>query len=106
MRPTRILGIAPYEGMRAIMLSIAESMPDVEMTAFVGDLETGVALAAQYAGKADVILSRGGTAELIRQQATLPIVEIELSAYDILRSIKLAENTNSHLIAVVLVGVI
>lgn len=96
MRPTRILGIAPYEGMRAIMLSIAESMPDVEMTAFVGDLETGVALAAQYAGKADVILSRGGTAELIRQQATLPIVEIELSAYDILRSIKLAENTNSH----------
>lgn len=29
MRPIRILGIAPYESMRGLMLSIAETMPDV-----------------------------------------------------------------------------
>lgn len=97
MRPTRILGIAPYEGMRNLMLSIAQNMPDVEMTAFVGDLEPGAAIASQYTSNTiDVILSRGGTAELIRQHTTLPVVEVELSVYDILRSLKLAESTSSQ----------
>lgn len=97
MRPTRILGIAPYEGMRNLMVSIAQNMPDVEMTAFVGDLEPGAAIASHYTSNTiDVILSRGGTAELIRQHTTLPVVEVELSVYDILRSLKLAESTSNQ----------
>lgn len=97
MRPTRILGIAPYEGMRTLMLSIAADMPDVALTAFVGDLEPGAAIAQHYTmDDFDVILSRGGTAELIREQTLLPVVEIDLSVYDILRAIKLAEATSSQ----------
>lgn len=96
-RPTRILGIAPYEGMRSLMVSIAETMPGVEMTAFVGDLEPGVTIVSQYTeSTVDVVLSRGGTAEMIRSHTTIPVVEIELSVYDILRSLKLAESTSSR----------
>lgn len=97
MAVTRILGIAPYEGMRSLMVQLAAEMEDVELTAFVGDLEPGAAIAARYTDKdIDVILSRGGTAELLRQKTTLPVVEIELSMYDILRSIRLAQSSNSR----------
>jgi transcriptional regulator with PAS, ATPase and Fis domain len=55
-------------------------------------MQTGAAIASRYTpDDFDVILSRGGTAEMIRRQSSLPVVEITLSAYDILRSIKLAE---------------
>lgn len=40
----------------------------------------------------DVILSRGGTAKLIRSAVDLPVAEISISGYDILRTIKLAQN--------------
>lgn len=97
MRPIRILGIAPYEGMRNLMISIAADMPDVALTAYVGDLEPGAAIAAQYtADDFDVILSRGGTTELIRKRSPLPVVDIELSVYDILRAMKLAEGSTSR----------
>lgn len=97
MSITRILGIAPYEGMQNQMIQMAAAMPDVELTAFVGDMEPGAAIASRYTDRdIDVIISRGGTAELIRQKTKLPVVEIELSMYDILRSIRLAEGSNSR----------
>lgn len=96
MKKTRILGIAPYEGMRTLMIQLAKEMEDVEMTAYVGDLETGASIVRQHAGDGfDVILSRGGTAELIRTQTWLPVVEIELSLYDLLRAMRLAEISNT-----------
>lgn len=97
MKRTRVLGIAPYEGMRNLMVQLAEKMEDVCLTSFVGDLEHGASIAAQYSAEDfDVILSRGGTAELIRQKTDLPVVDIELSVYDILRSIRLAESSGNR----------
>lgn len=97
MRNTRVLGIAPYAGMRNLMMQLAEQMDDISLTAYVGDLEPGAAIAEQYtADDFDVILSRGGTAELIRQKTNLPVIDIELSVYDILRSIRLAESGGNH----------
>lgn len=43
----------------------------------------------------DCIISRGGTATLIRQVTDLPVVEIHISVYDVLRTMKLAENYSS-----------
>nr|PZN07078.1 MAG: propionate catabolism operon regulatory protein PrpR [Caldicoprobacter oshimai] len=40
----------------------------------------------------DAVISRGGTARLIEQVTDIPVVDISLSVYDILRAIKLAEN--------------
>lgn len=96
MEPIRILGIAPYEGIAHLMRQAAEKRHDISLTVYVGDLSDGVDLATAHADadRFDVILSRGGTAELIRQHTTLPVIDIPLSVYDILRSIKLAENHN------------
>lgn len=92
-RKIRILGIAPYEGMKTIMQNIAKTREDLELDVYVGDLNTGVEIARRnFHSDYDVIISRGGTAQLIGQATSIPVIEVTLSVYDILRAIKLAEN--------------
>lgn len=96
MKKIRILGIAPYEGIKQLMQQTAAKRNDVELDVFIGDLHDGAAIASRYTeGDLDVIISRGGTAELIRKTTAFPVVDIQLSVYDIFRSIKLAENYTS-----------
>lgn len=89
----RILGIAPYEGMQSAMERAAENTPGVHLDVFIGDLEAGAAIVREHQSEDyDCIISRGGTARLIQQVTNIPVVEIEVSVYDVLRTIKLAEN--------------
>lgn len=90
---TRILGIAPYDGMRTAMEQAAQAYPDVKLDVYTGDMEDGQAIVQQIPPNTyDCIISRGGTAALIRQVTDLPVVDIQLSVYDVLRTMKLAEN--------------
>ena len=68
----------------------------LQIDVHVGNLTVGAEIAAAQTAleEYDVILSRGGTAEAIRRCTDLKVVDIPLSVYDILRSIKLAENHN------------
>lgn len=99
MEEIRILGIAPFESIRAAMERVArEAFPEVRFEAYTGDLEEGVKIAQRLVNENesyDVVISRGGTAELLKQKLTMPVVEITFSVYDILRAIKMAENYNS-----------
>ena len=96
MEKTKILGIAPYEGILTLMKQVSEKRDDIELTAYVGDLKKGLDITSKYTvNDFDVIVSRGGTAELIQETSSIPVVEIQLSVYDILRSIKLAQNINN-----------
>ncbi|GAU76470.1 sigma-54-dependent Fis family transcriptional regulator [Fusibacter sp. 3D3] len=89
----KILGVAPYEGMKSMMLKLAAKREDIDLTVFVGDLNEGVEIAKRnFHSNFDVIISRGGTAEMISEATSVPLIEINLSVYDILRSLKLAEN--------------
>lgn len=93
----RLLGIAPYENMKSLMLKLAEQMDDIDLTVFVGDLQQGVELARHnFYNDYDAIISRGGTAELLQKSLDLPVVEISVSAFDIMRAMKLAENVSAH----------
>lgn len=99
MHKAKILAVAPYEGMADVISSVAQSRDDVEITVQTGDLDTGKNIALELAHKNyDVILSRGGTAELIRSNVELPVIEIPISVYDVLRTIKLAENYSGKFI--------
>ena len=91
--PVRILGIAPYEELKTLMQKLAEEVyPQVELTLFVRDMEQGLEAAqSNFHGNYDVIISRGGTARMLRQHLALPVVEVEVSPYDILRTLKLAD---------------
>ncbi len=89
----RILAISPYEAMATALTHAAESFPDIRLDAYVGDLQKGVdILHSVDLSLYDAIISRGGTANLIRQETEMPVVEIRVQVYDILRTIKLAEN--------------
>ena len=62
---TRILGIAPYDGMRTAMEQAAQAYPNVELEVYTGDLEEGQAIVQSMTPNSyDCIISRGGTATL------------------------------------------
>ena len=48
MNKTKILGIAPYDGIKFLMEQIALKRDDIDLTVFVGDLEAGAAIASHY----------------------------------------------------------
>ena len=104
--PIRILAIAPYEAMEASLRRSAESFPNVCLDVFTGDLQEGAdILKKQDMTIYDAILSRGGTANLIRQDTDLPVVEIPVLVYDVLRTIKLAENYTDKMAVIGFPGV-
>ncbi len=94
MKKIRVMAITPYEGLRETVTAVAANYRDqLEVTAILGDLASG----AIYARKAerdgyDVIISRGGTAEMILKNVAIPVINIEVSGYDYMRAIKLADN--------------
>lgn len=90
-KSVRVLGIAPYEGMKIQMLNLAEEYPQMDLTVYVGDMEQGLAIVQNnFHGDYDVVISRGATAQMLRQHLVIPVVEIDISMYDILCAIKLA----------------
>lgn len=94
----RVLGIAPYEGMKIQMLNLAKEYPQIDLTVYVGDMEQGLLIARNnFHGEYDVVISRGATAKMLRQQLTIPVIEIEISMYDILFAIKLADGLKKKL---------
>lgn len=94
---THILAIVPYNGMKEIMNDIAASNDNIELTVRIGTLQKGLQIVQSYnLNDFDIIVARGGTATLIEKHVDIPVVRIEVSVYDILRAIKLAENYNSR----------
>lgn len=88
---TRILAIAPYEGMKPLLSRLSEEYTNLELDIFVGDLKKGLEIAqSNFHENYDAIISRGGTAKLLKQSVSLPVIEIHISAYDILRTLKLS----------------
>ena len=94
---TRILTIAPYQGLKEMINEAISDRDDLEMTVRIGDLANGLEIVRSYdLDDFDIIISRGGTAKMISANITIPVVEIEISVYDILRAIKLAENYSNR----------
>lgn len=87
-----ILGIAPYEELNKSMSIISKQFKQINTDIFTADLEEGKQLATELSHHDyDVIISRGGTADLIRQYVSIPVIDVSISIYDILGTIRLAE---------------
>lgn len=94
MQKIKILGIAPYQNLKNIMMTAAASWNQVELTVYVGNLEAGAELVRQHIHENyDVIISRGGTARMIQKLAQIPVIEIPISIHDILHAMVLLENS-------------
>ncbi len=77
------------------MQDVAGRRNDIELEVYVGDLADGLELALKHQRRGFLgIVSRGGTAEMIRHAdaVSVPVTEVEASVYDVLRAIKLAQS--------------
>ena len=88
----KILGVAPYTSMKSLMINAARQFPNINLTVYVGDLEQGAQIVRDSTDNYDIIISRGGTAQLISNFSAVPVMDIPISVYDILRAVKLADN--------------
>ena len=81
----KICVIAPYADLAELACAVGRETP-IPFDVWEGNLEIGGAK-AQQAEKdgAQVIVSRGGTASIIRQKVNVPVVEIQVTGYDVLR---------------------
>ncbi len=92
MDKVKILAIAPYEGLASIITKATQAREDITLTVRVGDLEAAIHTVENISwDQYDVLLSRGGTAKMLKHHIDLPIVEIPVSVYDVLRALKTAE---------------
>lgn len=97
MRKIKILGIAPYEGLKNVMDMIADQRDDILMTTYRADLDYAPTLLSGLDLEAyDAVLSRGGTALMLKKLTTLPVFDMELSYYDVLNAIKLAQGVTEN----------
>ena len=93
MERIRVLAIAPYEGLKELIISYAAQHHEFEIDAMVGDLADGLDLVRTTDLSAyDAIFSRGGTKEMIEGFVSIPVIDIIPSIYDMLRYIRLAQN--------------
>lgn len=85
----KILVIAPYQGLKELFQEVnADLQKNIHVE--VGDLYKGLAIAKENEDKGyDVIISRGATAILLQEHCQLPVVDVKISGYDILRTLTL-----------------
>ena len=86
--PVRILFITPYPELKQQLASIIPHYPAAKITIAEGDLGQGLIQAQRHLRpEYDAVISRGGTAELLRAAISIPVTEVEVSPYDILRAL-------------------
>lgn len=89
----KILGIAPYEELNNSMSAVSKQFTEIDSDIYTADLKEGQKIAAElYNNDYDAIISRGGTADLIRHVVSIPVIDVSISIYDILGTIRLAKN--------------
>ncbi|MCY1024543.1 PrpR N-terminal domain-containing protein [Mammaliicoccus sciuri] len=89
----KILGIAPYEELNISMTSVGKQFPNLDSDVYTADLKEGQELATKlYQTGYDAVISRGGTAKLIKETLNIPVIDVSISIYDILKAIRLTEN--------------
>lgn len=89
--------VAPYKELAVLSKQVCRELGE-EVAVAVGDLAEGVKVARELvAGGTEVIISRGGTATAIARYLEIPVVEIAVSAFDLIRALADARNLGSYI---------
>ncbi|MBU8878287.1 PrpR N-terminal domain-containing protein [Bacillus sp. FJAT-29790] len=92
----KALVIVPYEGLYEMMKEIDQEVEDIQLHIEIGNLHEGVAIAKNAENNGyHVIISRGGTASLIQEAVSIPVIDIPVSGYDVLRILTLVKGFSS-----------
>lgn len=94
----KVKAIAPYPGLRDLLVKIAGEDNRITIDVEIADLDESLPIVLKAVEQNyDVIVSRGGTASFIRKYVSIPVVDIPVSGYDILRVLTLIKDSNSKL---------
>jgi len=99
----RLAIIAPDEELALLCKEVVKQMDsEAAISIRVGAINQGVALARIEKEKgAEVIISRGGTAMMIRKEIPeIPLIEIEVTAYDLIYSLNSARRLGHNVVVV------
>lgn len=90
-----IVIIAPYSTFRDLA---HKALRNLNIDVYIGDLGQGLDLARHLIknGK-NIIVSRGGTAQLLKKKLEIPIVDIKVNGYDLLRAIEKYKNVDKQI---------
>ena len=95
--PNPVALIAPYPEMADLARTIVKEF-EKPILIEVGDLQEGLKKSDLLVEKGtEVIISRGGTAQLLKQELTIPIVEIQVTTYDILGALQRVSNRSQKI---------
>ena len=83
----RILSIVPKENVSDLFIEIAKTIKDVDISVKHATMQNAASLASSLESEFDVIIARGETAKIISNKVHMPIVELELTPYEILSAI-------------------
>ena len=95
MKKIRILGIAPYKGLVPLMNQCALQYPEIELTVVFDNMKYDHNIARHSYDDYDIIISRANTANIISQAVAIPVIDIGIDYYDVLRCIKVAQHTQT-----------
>jgi DNA-binding NtrC family response regulator len=87
-----IMVVAPYEGLKEVVNTVAPEFSDCVISTEVGNLLEGtLSILNKAEDYCDAIVSRGGTSQLIAKHvsSSIPVIDMGISHYDILRVLML-----------------
>lgn len=85
-RQMKIAIIATYPQMSQLVLGLAKQM-GLEVADYYASFEEAAKVAAGIEHEVDAILSRGGTAEYIKQAVNIPVITIPITPFDLAKII-------------------
>lgn len=87
----RVLAFVPYEAMRTTICDAQKNYPDLSIDMVVGTYDEYLEKSANIdVGQYDCIFARGYTAQVLEKTSIIPVSEIKVSLYDMLRAITTA----------------
>src|SRR5690349_1680076 len=89
----RTLVIAPFRGLMELTANLSPELSDFDITVIQADISEVMQMVPtikRYESEGyEMLISRGGTARFLRKHTTLPVMEIKITGYDIMRILTL-----------------
>jgi len=75
----KVLFIAPYKGMAETLKNLLP-IDNFDIDIIIENLENAVDVSLKYENKYDLIITRGGTATLVKEVVEIPVIEIDINS--------------------------
>lgn len=97
----KALIVAPYQGLAELTTTLKDELRDFDISIVSGDLSEALSYLDQIQSEDyEVLISRGGTARLLREHSSIPVIDIQVSGFDLLRILMLVKDYQSKMIMV------